>query len=72
MIFICAVNFQNGCLQDEDVDSALYEDSQHKRFVGVASDLIYGGKIQRDELYENFLVVVNKKTNKVRLSYVYM
>lgn len=49
------------------MESALYEDDQGKRFVGVASDLIYTGEIQRDDLYENFLVIVDKKTNKVCL-----
>lgn len=45
----------------------LYKNEEkNKNVIGVATDkVIYSGDVQKDEFYNNFLVVVDKKTNKV-------
>ncbi|KAJ8925362.1 hypothetical protein NQ315_009192 [Exocentrus adspersus] len=66
------VDFQNGKIKSQECDnleSSLYRSEDGKRIAGVTNgSLLYTGLIDTDnDLYNNFLLVHNKVTGKVRL-----
>lgn len=67
-----SVNFENGNLQpgqESNVLCEVYEDQDQCRTVSAASDkMLYSGTINRSEdLYDNYIVIRNKRINEVTI-----
>lgn len=58
------VNFQNGKLNNTDVNHEVYE-KEGKRFVKVETRMVYEGEVIRNQLCNTCLLIVDKATGKV-------
>ncbi|KAG5882579.1 hypothetical protein JTB14_030128 [Gonioctena quinquepunctata] len=65
------VEFQNSKIQpgkEGSLNSALYETEDESKLVGITTDkMLYTGTLANDELYNTFILIHNRKKNKIQL-----
>ncbi|CAG9813628.1 unnamed protein product [Phaedon cochleariae] len=65
------VEFENGKIQpgeEKNLESGIYEEKNGTKIVGITTNkMLYTGPLREDDLYNNFLLIHNKKKDKIEM-----